>query len=101
MAELKPCPFCGAEAKPMGGILKTAIREEWKHTYNGCILSGFVIREDKVKIWNRRDDHLALEAETTQIIDGCCTACGALIDCCEAAEYEFCPMCGRKFRRDK
>ena len=40
------------------------------------------------------------EAETTQIIDGCCTACGELMDCCEAAEYEFCPMCGRKFRRD-
>lgn len=39
------------------------------------------------------------EAETTQIIDGCCTACGALMDCCEAEEYEFCPMCGRKFRR--
>lgn len=41
------------------------------------------------------------EAETTQIIDGCCTACGALMDCCEAAEYKYCPMCGRKFRRDK
>lgn len=54
--ELKLCPFCGAEAKPMGGILKTATRGEWKHMYNGCILSGFVIREDKVKIWNRRAD---------------------------------------------
>ena len=41
------------------------------------------------------------EAETTQIIDGCCTACGAFMNCCEAAEYEFCPMCGRKFRRNK
>ena len=54
MDEVKRCPFCGAEAKPMGGILKTATRGEWKHTYNGCILSGFVIREDKVKIWNMR-----------------------------------------------
>ena len=41
------------------------------------------------------------EAETTQIIDGCCTACGAFMDCCEAADYKYCPMCGRKFRRDK
>lgn len=41
------------------------------------------------------------ESETTQIIDGCCIACGAFMDCCEAAEYEFCPMCGRKVRRDK
>lgn len=36
------------------------------------------------------------EAETTQIIDGCCTACGALMDCCEAAEYKFCPHCGKR-----
>ena len=41
------------------------------------------------------------EAETTQIIDGCCTACGAFMDCCEAADYKYCPMCGLKFRRDK
>ena len=36
------------------------------------------------------------EAETTQIIDGCCVACGALMDCCEAADYKFCPHCGRR-----
>ena len=34
--------------------------------------------------------------ETTQIIDGCCTACGALMDCCEAAEYKFCPYCAKR-----
>ena len=44
----------------------------------------------------RRVDHLALEAETTQIIDGCCTACGALMDCCEAAEYKYCPYCAKR-----
>lgn len=44
---------------------------------------------------DRRVDHLALEAETTQIIDGCCTACGELMDCIEAAEYKFCPYCGK------
>lgn len=36
------------------------------------------------------------EAETTQIIDGCCTACGELMDCIEAAEYKFCPYCGKR-----
>lgn len=40
--------------------------------------------------------YLALEAETTQIIDGCCTACGALMDCCEAADYKFCPYCAKR-----
>ena len=36
------------------------------------------------------------EAETTQIIDGCCTACGELMDCCEAADYKFCPYCAKR-----
>ena len=36
------------------------------------------------------------EDETTQIIDGCCTACGAFMDCCEAAEYKFCPYCAKR-----
>lgn len=36
------------------------------------------------------------EAETTQIIDGCCTACGELMGCCEAAEYKFCPYCAKR-----
>lgn len=36
------------------------------------------------------------EGETTQIIDGCCTACGAFMDCCEAAEYKFCPYCAKR-----
>ena len=45
---------------------------------------------------DRRVDHLALEAETTQIIDGCCTACGELMDCIEAADYKFCPYCAKR-----
>nr|DAV17904.1 MAG TPA: hypothetical protein [Caudoviricetes sp.] len=31
MFELKPCPFCGAEAKPMGEIVRTQNCGEWKH----------------------------------------------------------------------
>ena len=36
------------------------------------------------------------EDETTQIIDGCCTACGAFMDCIEAADYKFCPYCAKR-----
>lgn len=36
------------------------------------------------------------EGETTQIIDGCCTACGELMDCIEAADYKFCPYCAKR-----
>lgn len=55
-----------------------------------------VTRRKNCKHGERRVDHLALEAETTQIIDGCCTACGELMDCCEAAEYKFCPYCAKR-----
>lgn len=52
--KLKTCPFCGADNKPMGAIMRTANRGEWKHWYNGCVLSGFVIKADKIEAWNRR-----------------------------------------------
>lgn len=52
MNELKPCPFCGAENKPFGNIVLIANTEYWKHWYNGCILSGFVIKDPDA--WNRR-----------------------------------------------
>ena len=52
--KLKPCPFCGADNKPMGAIMRTANRGEWKHWYNGCVLSGFVIKAGKIEVWNRR-----------------------------------------------
>lgn len=38
----------------MGAIMRTANRGEWKHWYNGCVLSGFVIKTDKIEAWNRR-----------------------------------------------
>ena len=54
--------------------------------------------EQAVEAWNRRvnDGKDTKEAETTQIIDGCCTACGAFMDCCEAAEYKYCPYCAKR-----
>lgn len=54
MGELKPCPFCGADNKLHGDIMRTANRGEWKHWFNGCILGGFVIRD--IEAWNRRAD---------------------------------------------
>lgn len=52
MAELKPCPFCGAESKPFGDLLRTQKKDEWMHWRNGCILGGLVIKD--VEAWNRR-----------------------------------------------
>ena len=47
-----PCPFCGADSKPMGNICRTDRRDVWKHRYVGCVLDGFTIRD--IEAWNRR-----------------------------------------------
>ena len=104
MTELKPCPFCGGEVEETGGSCNfgkkimtlnvkcrkcgtsVALKTAWN-------TNAYI---EAVEAWNRRVDHLALEAETTQIIDGCCTACGAFMDCCEAADYKFCPYCAKR-----
>ena len=104
MAELKPCPFCGGDVEETGGSCNfgkkimtlnvkcrkcgtsVALKTAWN-------TNAYI---EAVEAWNRMVDHLALEAETTQIIDGCCTACGAFMDCCEAADYKFCPYCAKR-----
>ena len=59
---------------------------------NGCFVSHWMpLPEEPADVYE-----VAPKDETTQIIDGCCTACGALMDCCEAAEYKFCPHCGKR-----
>lgn len=43
-------------------------------------------------------DYISREAALAdfEACDGCCTACGELMDCCEAAEYKFCPYCAKR-----
>jgi hypothetical protein len=41
----------------MGAIMRTANRGEWKPWYNGCVLSGFVIKAGKIEAWNGRADN--------------------------------------------
>lgn len=54
MADLKPCPFCGATNEYGGDILRYgASGKEWMHWRNGCIIGGFLIRD--IEAWNRRD----------------------------------------------
>lgn len=98
MAELKPCPFCGGEA--VVAKHHNRFTEWYLCSCPKCHISQtgseYGFRFEAVEAWNRRVDHLALEAETTQIIDGCCTACGAFMDCIEAADYKFCPYCAKR-----
>lgn len=50
--ELKPCPFCGAERKLNGDLVRYQGSDEFMHWRNGCILGGFLIKD--IEAWNRR-----------------------------------------------
>ena len=53
MIELRPCPFCGGEAK----IIKGALRV-WIHCF-GCgiqLAARYLTEEDAAEAWNRRND---------------------------------------------
>lgn len=54
MAELKPCPFCGARLKK-----KKTVRGEIVHDHplNGCKEEATRVREYAVDDWNRRADN--------------------------------------------
>ena len=51
MAELKPCPFCGEEAK-----MWQYMTDEWRATCNGCVAQTRYCntREEAIEAWNRR-----------------------------------------------
>ncbi len=101
--KLKPCPFCDADNKPMGAIMRTANCGEWKHWYNGCVLSGFTIKADKIEAWNRRASKGSsiIECRPEQIHahlvidwlgDAHCSNCGEEVNCTEP----FCQHCGAR-----
>ena len=104
MAELKPCPFCGVE--PVVTKHHNRFTEWYLCSCPKCHISQtgseYGFRFEAVEAWNRRVNvvHGQWEGEgdgeTTQIIAGCCTACGGFMDCCEAADYKFCPYCGKR-----
>ena len=52
MPELKPrpCPFCGADIKTTGKIMRADGKIVWKHGYVGCAIDGSTIVD--VETWN-------------------------------------------------
>lgn len=96
MAELKPCPFCGGEVEETGGSCNFGKKIMTLNVK--CRKCGTSVALKTA--WNTNAHIEAVEAwnrnETTQIVDGCCTACGGFMDCCEAADYKFCPHCGKR-----
>ena len=53
MPDLKPrpCPFCGADIKSTGKIMRADGKIVWKHGYVGCAIDGSTIVD--VETWNR------------------------------------------------
>ena len=112
MMELKPCPFCGGEARiyPLNISDGLRITYEFKHPYYrivcqkcGCVFGDFSIEAQSAAAWNRR------AVETCRNIDDDydsffeCSLCGCHVliyfygsGC---GEPEFCPGCGRKVER--
>lgn len=51
--KLRRCPFCGGDNSPKDRvIIQTDRKDVYKHWYNGCVLSGFTIKD--IESWNRR-----------------------------------------------
>ena len=52
MPDLKPrpCPFCGADIKTTGKIMRADGKIVWKHGYVGCAIDGSTIVD--VGTWN-------------------------------------------------
>ena len=52
MPDLKPrpCPFCGADIKSTGKIMRADGKIVWKHGYVGCAIDGSTIVD--VETWN-------------------------------------------------
>ena len=52
MSELKPCPFCGGEAKVKGGPMAQETYSIW--CINSHHMNGTMNKEDLIAAWNTR-----------------------------------------------
>lgn len=80
--KLKPCPFCGADNKPMGAIMRTANRiEAWNRRASKCS-SIIECRPEQIHA------HLVID----WLGDTHCSNCGEEVNCTEP----FCQHCGAR-----
>ena len=112
MQELKPCPFCGGEARLMSGAYRdggymenTAFvycTECMVQTYqeHDCMPSNEV-DDLAIEVWNRRTERTCRMTDTHwdngQCTWGCvCSACDAHLEHEFGRYLNFCPNCGAR-----
>lgn len=99
MEQLKPCPFCGGEAK----IMKMGY-PHWVYCLQcgAKVHGGTTSEKDSIKAWNRRTEpkHGKWEMKPDPYgyfdLIPVCTACGCTTKWRE--KYSFCPNCGADMR---
>ena len=106
MSELKPCPFCGGEAKfeTHDGAACAVVCQTCRcGTSTVCFDDGM----QAVAAWNSRDERTC---ELRWLDDGFgfspnvkCSSCGVWLDAhiddvCICSQFRYCPMCGAKIK---
>lgn len=108
MIELKPCPFCGGEAKieidEDGSAFVTVEHEDccyldgidttqWFYAYDGKNPAQVA-----AEVWNRRAERTCRDFGGMDGTDGDCYdfACDACGYCCDVMAPNYCPNCGAK-----
>lgn len=105
MEKLKPCPFCGGEAK----IMKMG----YPH-YIYCLKCGAKVHggttseKDSIKAWNRRTEPKRGKWKPFDSTWGrsvwACDACGETVDVPTLNGkpiFDYCPWCGAKMERSE
>jgi Lar family restriction alleviation protein len=107
MTELKPCPFCGAEAsvkmleydddcRVWGVFCESDLESEYSH---GHYVDNYPTEAEAIAAWNTRHERTCervvhgLEREReVATVSWTCSECHAHI----GRDYRYCPNCGAK-----
>ena len=112
--ELKPCPFCGGEAKMYSKEIKLTQMLDKHVTFHNVICEScgatagvfFPTEADARNVWNRRVKPM-VRGEWIKLGMHCgeeqykCSACGMecyVPECMYEPLYAFCPNCGADMR---
>ena len=100
MSELKPCPFCGGEAKVFH--YSSAILDEvWRVVCDSPFCAqgpdGYTEAE-AVDAWNTRAVDTCRDSSNTELLFEC-SECGSVLGTMAYPFPNYCPNCGRKVER--